>query len=106
MATSHRFFNDTKEMVEFTTTLKPGSRGFEQSIFIVYGLANDGLTDDKGVPTNFLHLCVFAHLGDINLSGLAGYVMNPVMKAVYAYAKWAGVEKELIEKYCPEQLKG
>ena len=42
--TLHRFFNDTGEPSSFTVELTPGHRGFEQSIIIAYGLANDGLT--------------------------------------------------------------
>lgn len=94
----HRFFNDSSESIEFHVKIAPGSPEFEKSIYIAYGLANDGLTDSEGIPKNFLDLCVVAVLGDIRLAGLIGLMM-PLMFIGAWYARWSGHEDTLLNKY-------
>jgi hypothetical protein len=43
----HGFFNPEDEEITFRVELHPGHAGFEQSLHIMYGLAADGLTDEK-----------------------------------------------------------
>lgn len=95
----HRFFNDSSETIQFRGRIVPGNAEFEKSIYIAYGLANDGLTDDQGIPKNFLHLCVMGVLGYINLAGFAGLFLKPVMIIGAWYARWSGIEDELLAKY-------
>jgi hypothetical protein len=56
--TPHRFYNKTSDKVKFHITLKPGHTGMENFIKIFYGLASDGLTDQKREAKNFAHLAV------------------------------------------------
>jgi oxalate decarboxylase/phosphoglucose isomerase-like protein (cupin superfamily) len=60
--TIHRFFNDGHEDIEFAVEIRPAHQGFEQSIYIMYRLANDGLTDDKGFPS-MMNLCLMGQMG-------------------------------------------
>ena len=100
IGTIHNFFNDSAtEPVQFGVKLVPGHEGFEKCIYISYGLANDGLTNPDGTPKNFLQLCVLAQLGDINLTGWSGAIANVFAKVGVWYARWSGIEKELLEKY-------
>src|SRR5579862_8008838 len=48
VGTPHRFYNETDEMVKFHITLRPGHTGMENFIKILYGLAEDGLSDKNG----------------------------------------------------------
>ncbi|KAK9341900.1 cupin 2 conserved barrel domain protein [Lipomyces starkeyi] len=96
----HSFFNPSSEAtIKFVTTIRPAHIGFEQSLYILYGMAADGLCDDKGVPKSFLHTCIIVCMSDMWLAGTAFSIMAPVIKAVGAYAKWRGIEDSLLKKY-------
>ncbi|KUJ22121.1 uncharacterized protein LY89DRAFT_768417 [Mollisia scopiformis] len=97
--TKHNFFNDTDSDVSFIVKLVPAHLGFEKSIYILYGLANDGECDETGVPKSFLHLCVISELGDLKWPGLFSWLGNGVTKSVAAYARWSGEEERLLKKY-------
>jgi hypothetical protein len=63
LRTNHRFYNSSdSEEVEFIVRIDPGIEGFERGLYIVYGLAEDGLTDSEGVPSSLLHLATFTRL--------------------------------------------
>lgn len=95
----HSFFNPGKTGIKFKIDITPGHEGFENSLKIVYGLAEDGLTDSKGTPKSFTHIAVLAKLSDSNLSGIF-MLLGPVLKFVARRAEKSGLEKELINKYC------
>lgn len=65
----------------------------------MYGLANDGYCDEKGVQSNFVHLALIAELGDLKWPGVMSWVGNRVMRAVAAYGRWSGEEERLLKKY-------
>ena len=48
--TVQRFFNYGNENVEFVREGRPAHQKFEQTVYVFYGLASDGLTDDKVLP--------------------------------------------------------
>lgn len=96
--TVHRFFNPTQENICFRVEIMPGHRGFEQSILIAYGLANDGLTDNDSVPKNPLHTAVLLTLGDMTFPGVMGLVV-PVFRLLAGYARSTGIERELLHRY-------
>ena len=95
---NHRFFNQSKGTAKFVVELRPGSRGFEQSLQVAYGLARDGQTNSKGFPTNRLAL---AWLFDISESNLPGWrsVFEFILRKQAAKARKTGLDKDLIEKY-------
>jgi len=95
----HSFTNKTSNPVKATVELLPGHEGFENSIYIMYGLANDGKCDKDGLPKNINHLALSAVMSDTSLPGIMTIVM-PVMKIIARITKWRGIEKELIDKYC------
>ncbi len=81
VGTSHRFFNTSENPVRFHITLVPGYTGMENFIKIFYGLAADGLTDEKGKPKNFAHLAVALRLiSDSNAPWVGCHCYLPVIR--------------------------
>lgn len=96
---AHRFFNHTKSAVEFTTIIRPGSQGFEDALCILYGLARDKRTDDKGRPASIIDLAIISNMSDMHLPG-AAILLSPLFKLLAFIGRINGVEKRLIETYC------
>ncbi|GEO03623.1 hypothetical protein AAE02nite_12870 [Adhaeribacter aerolatus] len=97
--THHAFHNPSDKPVKFLVELRPGHEGFEQSIKIAYGLACDGLTNNKSVPKKFSHLALVLTLSDTYLPGFLSLLM-PVFKWKARQARKRGIEKELLNTYC------
>ena len=95
----HLFKNPTEKTVIFQVELRPGHSGFEKAIKIAYGLAADGLTNKKGIPTNLSHLAILSSCSGTQPAGIIS-VMGPVMKWFANRARKKGIEQQLIKKYC------
>lgn len=66
----HRFFNASDaHPCLFEVELQPASAGFERSLILAYGLAQDGLTTQGGVPRSFRHLALLVHWSDTAPAG-------------------------------------
>jgi mannose-6-phosphate isomerase-like protein (cupin superfamily) len=100
IGTKHRFFNPSADKdIEFVGKVVPAHEGFEQSIYIMYGWAEDGLCDENALPKSFVHLCLMADLGDMRWPGIMSVLGNPLIKSVAAYGRWSGEEDRLLKKY-------
>jgi mannose-6-phosphate isomerase-like protein (cupin superfamily) len=99
IGTKHRFFNDTDAEIKFEGKASPAHEGFEKSVYICYGLANDGECDDKGLPKSIVHLCLMADMGDMKWPGVTGTLGAPFIKSMAVYARWSGEEERLLKKY-------
>jgi len=97
--TNHRFYNEKDDNVKFHITLRPGHLGMENFIKIFYGLAADGLTDEKGKPNSFAHLAVALHMSDSNAAGWMS-LLAPIIRNVAKRAHKNGTEKWLLDRYC------
>ncbi|MCH8566711.1 MAG: cupin domain-containing protein [Balneolales bacterium] len=95
---THYFFNDTDETITFEVKIEPGSPGFEKALYILYGLANDGLSDDEGTPNDIKHTALFAAYSDTRASGPLR-ILNPIMSRLAGKAQREGIEAELLERY-------
>jgi quercetin dioxygenase-like cupin family protein len=95
----HLFKNPTEKKVILEVELRPGNAGFEKAIKIAYGLATDGLTNKKGIPTNFFHLAILSSCSGTIPAGFISVIV-PLMKWVATRARKKGIEQELIKKYC------
>jgi len=96
----HRFFNDGDKDVTFAGYVLPAHPGFEKSLYVLFGLANDGFIDAQtGMPKSLVHASVIAELGDMSFPGLMGSVMKRVSKILAQWARWRGIEEELLKKY-------
>ena len=60
----HCFSNSSVQPARFLVELRPGHTGFEQMLCIAYGLAADGKTNEKSLPTNLYHLSILIMLGE------------------------------------------
>ena len=95
----HSFFNPTNTGIKFNVKIKPGHTGFENSLRIIYGLAEDGLTNKKSIPKSLKHTAIIVCMSDMNVPGLLT-LLYPILKLVANKAKANGEEKKLTDKYC------
>lgn len=96
----HRFFNPSADQpVTFDVTIAPGSPGFERMLQVMYGLAADGRTNAKGIPTNSWHTALIVRWGDTNMPGVLS-LLEPVLRWMAARAEQNGTAKALIDRYC------
>lgn len=95
----HRFFNPGEETVTFKVLIEPGSPGFEKALYILYGLANDNLTNDEGIPHNLQHTAVFAIYSDTRASGIQGMILGPILDRLAGRAQRTGIETDLMKRY-------
>lgn len=95
---NHLFRNRSGNPCKFLVELRPASRGFEQSLQIGYGLANDGLTKSTGFPKDKLAL---AWLFDISESNLPGWMslFEFILRWQAKKARKKGIDKQLTERY-------
>jgi quercetin dioxygenase-like cupin family protein len=95
---NHLFRNRSGNPCKFLVELRPASRGFEQSLQIGYGLANDGLCRKNGFPKDKLAL---AWLFDISESNLPGWmsIIEFILRRQSKKARQKGVDKRLLEQY-------
>ena len=95
---NHLFRNRSGNNCKFRVELRPASRGFEQSLQIGYGLANDGLVKSNGFPKDKLAL---AWLFDISESNLPGWmsIFEFILRRQAKKARAKGTDKLLVEKY-------
>lgn len=100
IGTPHRFFNEGDKPVLIKGEVIPSHAGFEKSIYILFGLNNDGLADPKtGMPYSIVHTALVGDMGDMKFPGFRGGLMNYVGKILATYGRWTGVEDELLKKY-------
>jgi quercetin dioxygenase-like cupin family protein len=95
----HSFYNPGSSAIKFNVKIEPGHEGFENTLRILYGLAADGLTNEKSIPKSLTHTAVVITMSDMNVPGLLTF-MSPVLKWLAGRAAANGTEQQLISKYC------
>ena len=96
----HRFFNPSEtEDVVFDAKVIPGHQGFEKTLYIFYGLANDGLGDEHGFPKSWVHQMMFPALGEVGYPGLFGVAVSLLSRLVGWYCRVSGEEERLTRRY-------
>src|SRR5450432_2852867 len=95
----HYYHNVSNEECIITTTLNPGNKNFENSLFILKGLAKDGLASDEGTPRKFLDLVLFIYLSNSRMVGFQK-IAEPIFNLFAEAAIEKGHLNELIQKYC------
>lgn len=97
--TPHRFYNPGSTPISFLIEVRPAH--FEKVLRIGYGLARDGRATPKmSMPKNLLELGVCFHLGGTYLPGIPLFIQKSLSGFLYRIARWSGVEKRLMQKYC------
>ena len=99
LKTIHTFSNKSSQTVKARVEVHPCLQGFEDGMYIMYGLASDGKTTKKGMPKSISHLAVLMVMGDIRFGGVMS-ILNPIMRWIGKRAKRRGIEQELIDRYC------
>jgi len=94
----HYYHNVSKEECILKVTLNPGNRNFEKSLFILKGLAKDGLASRAGTPRKFLDLAIFVYLSNSRMLGLQK-IAEPLFNYVAQIAIKNGRLNELLQKY-------
>lgn len=94
----HRFYNPSDtEGVRFRVIVAPACQ-FEQMIRIAYGLANDGLTNGKGVP-DLWSLAIMIQKGGSYFPGVPTALQKAFFTLMAQLARWRGVDKKLAKYY-------
>lgn len=94
----HRFFNTSDKPCRFSVLISPGSRGFEESVQIAYGLARDGRTNKEGTPSKIGHLGILLALSESKLPGWQGLIER-VLLWIGKRADKKGVTDQLRKEY-------
>ena len=95
---NHLFRNCSGRACKFRVELRPASEGFERSLQIGYGLANDGLCKSNGFPKDKLAL---AWLFDISESNLPGWMslFEFILRKQARKAREKQIDRQLIATY-------
>jgi mannose-6-phosphate isomerase-like protein (cupin superfamily) len=101
---AHYFFNDREEEVEVEVKLQPAREGFEKGLYIAYGMARDGMCIEGsgGFPKNPLHIAIVCELSDMWIAGMAGTILNPILKVLAWVGRKIGTEEWLVQRYWVE----
>ena len=101
LRTPHHFFNSGNEPVVCHIKLQPGHEGFEKGIAIGYGLAADGLTNERSIPKDISHLALLVDLTDTHIPGVKS-ILNPFFRWLARRARRKGIEQQLVDRYVYE----
>lgn len=96
---NHYYHNISNEECIVTTTIDPGNKNFEDALFILKGLANDGLASSAGTPKKFSDLVLFVYLSNSRMTGFQK-IAEPVFNFFANLAIKKGHLNKLKQKYC------
>lgn len=95
----HYYHNISTEECVVKATLSPGNKNFEDSLFILKGLAKDGMAGTAGTPKKLSDLALFVYLNNSRMVGFQK-IAEPIFNYVAKAAIKRGRLNELILKYC------
>jgi quercetin dioxygenase-like cupin family protein len=99
----HYYHNVSKKECIIKATLNPGNKNFENSLFILKGLAKDGLASMAGTPRKFSDLALFIYLNNSRMVGFQK-IAGPIFDYVAQAAMKKGRLDELVQKYRKETI--
>ncbi len=99
LRTIHTFSNKTSQTVKAIVETLPGLQGFENGLYIMYGLAADGKTTKNGMPKSIAHVALLMAMSDTRFGGIMS-VINTLMMLIAKKARKMGIEQELVNTYC------
>lgn len=94
----HYFNNISDEECIVTTTINPGNKDFEKALFILKGLAKDGLASDAGTPKKLSDLAIFIYLNNSKMVGFQK-IAEPIFNYIAKAAIKNGRLNALTQKY-------
>jgi len=95
----HYYHNVSNEECIVKATLSPGNKNFENALFILKGLAKDGLASAAGTPKKMADLALFVYLSNSRMPGFQK-IAEPIFNWVAKAAIKRGRLNELIQQYC------
>ncbi|MBS1575467.1 MAG: cupin domain-containing protein [Bacteroidetes bacterium] len=95
---NHLFRNRSGKPCRFIVELIPASRGFEQSLQVGYGLANDSLCRKNGFPRDPLALAWLFEISESNLPGWRS-AFEFILHRQAKKARKKGIDQQLLDKY-------
>ncbi len=98
MRTKHRFTSEVG-VIQMRVQVFPFSSGFEQSLYILFGLAQDDQLDKEGFPRSLVHTAIMSSMSDTLFLGLGGAFMNMLIGVFAWYGRVSGEEEKLLQKY-------
>ncbi|MCT6923475.1 cupin domain-containing protein [Metasolibacillus sp.] len=99
---AHTFNNNHHEDVRFQVKLTPPSQ-FEESVRIHYGLMDDGLTNEQGVPKSLFHLALILKLQNTLIAGKSLRVQRGLFSALVGIGRLLNKYRNL-EKYIGQKI--
>jgi quercetin dioxygenase-like cupin family protein len=99
----HYYHNASGEECIIRVTISPGNKNFENSLFILKGLAKDGLASVAGTPKKFSDLVLFIYLSNSRMPGFQK-IAEPIFNWFARAAIKNGHLNELVQKYCKETI--
>jgi quercetin dioxygenase-like cupin family protein len=97
----HYYHNVSNEECVINAILHPDNKNFENALFILKGLANDGLASASGIPKKLSDLALFVYLNNSRMVGFQK-IAEPFFNYIARRAIKNGRLKELELKYCGE----
>ena len=85
----------------FEVEIRP-ARNFEKSLRAAFGLAEDGKTNDKGVPKNLFELALIYELSESYIVGMPLSVQRGIFGALARVARWRGYDPEFSKYTKPD----
>lgn len=95
----HRFYNPSNRAIRFQIRTEPAQEGFLNGLKIFYGLAEDGLTNKKGIPKKWDHLAILCEMSATRPVGFLSLI-TPFLLRRAKNPKLKPVKEALIKKYC------
>ena len=56
--------------------------------------------NQKGYPNRLSHVALLMEMGDVRIPGPTFKPLAPFLRGVAVWARWRGVERRLIARYC------
>lgn len=98
----HGLFNPTKSVVRCRIVTTPGSKGYEDMIRILSGLAEENKLDKNGLPRDYSTTALLMQMGDMYFIKAYSF-FYPWIKWKANQARKKGIDKEFYKIYCALQ---
>ena len=98
MGMKHRFTAE-KGDVKIRGQVVPSSPGFEQALYIMFGLTMDDQSNSDGLPKSLVHTAIVSQMSDMKFVGFGGMIMNALVGLLAWYGRVTGEEERLLQRY-------
>lgn len=89
----HTFWNSSEEPVVFEAEMRP-AQPFENTIRTAFGMARDGKTNKKGVPTNIWELALVYEISGSYMTGMPLFLQRRIFGILARIARRMGYDPE------------